>query len=146
MPQTLFGPLNNASHVHNLTMPQGVSRIELITISNKPYALKLLQILNAKYLVVEGDAVPYKYGTPYYNLSKILAGVSDLNLKIVYRYGNVSLYEVSGSPGLFYSPSRVYLANSSQIPDVLEQSWYNPSDDALLTPVSAFGNSTPPAA
>jgi hypothetical protein len=143
MPQTLFGPLNNASRVQNLTMPQGVSRIEQITILNEPYALKLLQILNAKYLVVEGDAVPYRGGTPNYNLSRILAGVSDLNLKIIYRYGNVSLYEVSGSPGLFYSPSRVYLANSSQIPDVLGQSWYNASDDALLTPVSAFGNSTP---
>jgi len=143
MPVTLFGSLNNASRVQNLTMPQGVSRIERITILNEPYALKLLQILNAKYLVVEGDAVPYLYGTPNYNLSEILAGVSDLNLKIIYRYGNVSLYEVSGSPGLFYSPSRVYLANSSQIPDVLEQSWYNASDDAVLTPVSAFGNSAP---
>jgi hypothetical protein len=113
------------------------------TVSSYPYPIKLLQVLNARYLIVEGDAISGS-GLPVgsFNLSRIMGGISALGLQRLYQWGNVSIYLVPRSPGLFYSPSHIMISNATQVPGIIAQSDYDPLTSVILTPYSDFGNVT----
>ncbi|WP_432518125.1 hypothetical protein [Saccharolobus islandicus] len=108
---------------------------------NRVLANNLLSILNVKYVILESDALYFPGGTmPKFNISEINESLTLLNLTYVNHYGNITLFKYNNPDGLFYSPSIVIIANSSQMIHYLSYYNYSVRNSLIITPYNNIYN------
>ena len=108
---------------------------------NRILANNILSILNVKYVILESDALYSAGGTmPNFNISEINESLTLLNLTYVNHYGNITLFKYNNPVGLFYSSSRVIIANSSQMIHYLSYSNYDVRNSLIITPYNNLYN------
>jgi len=108
---------------------------------NRILANNILSILNVKYVILESDALYSPGGTmPSFNISEINESLTLLDLTYVNHYGNITLFKYNNPVGLFYSSSRVIIANSSQMIHYLSYSNFSVRNSLIITPYNNLYN------